>query len=51
MNAIKEIAVIYGAGFGSGIAVCFFCMEAFSLICEVLVYFKNKNAAKGDVKQ
>ncbi len=48
---MNEIAAVYGAGFGSGIAVCFFCMEAFSLIREVLVYFKNKKAAKGDVKQ
>lgn len=43
---MNEIAAVYGAGFGSGIAVCFFCMEAFSLIREVFVYFKNKNADK-----
>ena len=51
MNAIKEIAVIYGAGFGTGVSVCFFCMEAFSLVREALNYFKNKKVTKGDVKQ
>ena len=51
MNAIKEIAVIYGAGFGTGVAVCFFCMEAFSLVREILADLKNKKADKGVVKQ
>ena len=51
MNVIKEIAVIYGAGFGTGVAVCFFFVQALSLVCEILAYLKNKKADKGDVKQ
>lgn len=51
MNAIKEIAVIYGAGFGTGVAVVFFCEQALSIVREILAYLKNKKADKGDVKQ
>lgn len=45
---MNEIAVIYGAGFGTGVAVCFFFVQALSLVREILVDLKNK---KGDVKQ
>ena len=48
---MNEIAVIYGAGFGTGVAVCFFCVQALSLVREALNYFKNKKVTKGDVKQ
>ncbi len=44
-DVLKEIAVIYGAGFGTGVAVVFFCQQAVGLVREIIDYFKNK---KGD---
>ena len=46
MNAIKEIAFIYGVGFGNGVAVFFFCEQAVGLVREIIDYFKNKKADK-----
>jgi len=43
---MNEIAVVYGAGFGTGVAVCFFCVQALSLVLEILAYLKNKKESK-----
>jgi len=41
---MNEIAVIYGAGFGTGVAVVFSCQQAVGLVREIIDYFKNKKA-------
>lgn len=50
-DVLKEIAVIYGAGFGTGVAVVFFCEQVLSIVREIFADLKNKRADKGDVKQ
>jgi len=41
-DVLKEIAVIYGAGFGTGVAVVFFCEQVLSIVREILADLKNK---------
>lgn len=43
---MNEIAVVYGAGFGAGVAVFFFCQQVLSLVREILVDLKNKKESK-----
>lgn len=47
-DVLKEIAVIYGAGFGTGVAVVFFCQQVLSLVREILVDLKNKKGGCKD---
>ena len=43
-DVLKEIAVIYGVGFGTGVSVVFFCEQVLSIVREILADLKNKKA-------